>query len=103
MSSGVIDVLFSRKLPAGARRLGELLRSDICCGVYDPFTGLLTAQGGAVVQEGPYAQLTPEQILRIDWLCDNIVGHIPAFDELIDEAKPLVRLQGVLPPEEGAL
>ncbi len=73
------------------------------CGGGIANAGCSSAQGGAVVQEGPYAQLTPEQILRIDWLCDNIVGHIPAFDELIDEAKPLVRLQGVLPPEEGAL
>ena len=102
MSSGVIDVLLSRKLPLGPRQLARLLRSDICCGVYDPFTGPLLAQGGRAVLPREGARLTPEQILRMDWLCDNVVGHIPAFEELIDAAKPLVRLQGVLPGEGQA-
>ena len=31
----------------------------------------------------------------LDWLAENVEGHIPAFDDLIEEAKPLVRLQGI--------
>ena len=31
----------------------------------------------------------------MDWLAENVEGHIPAFDDLIEEAKPLVRLQGI--------
>lgn len=40
-------------------------------------------------------QMEPEEILRMDWLAENVEGHIPAFYDLIEEAKPLVRLQGI--------
>ena len=31
----------------------------------------------------------------MDWLVDNVVGGFPALDELKDEAKALVELQGI--------
>ena len=31
----------------------------------------------------------------MDWLNDNIVGTIPAMDDLVEEAKPIVQVQGV--------
>ncbi len=30
----------------------------------------------------------------MNWLTENVVGQIPAFDELTEEARSLVRLQG---------
>ena len=45
-----------------------------------------------------------EEILKMNWLCDRIDGSLPAFDELLDVAKPTVRRLGVdresIPPEE---
>ena len=51
---------------------------------------------------------TPEQILHMDWLCDNVVGYIPKFEELLPVSQPLVRELGIyrdqIPPErEGAI
>lgn len=49
---------------------------------------------------------TPEQILHMDWLCDAVEGHLPEFDELIDCARPMYRMQGIhrdrLPAEKEA-
>ena len=30
----------------------------------------------------------------MNWLTENVVGQIPEFDELTEEARSLVRLQG---------
>ena len=49
---------------------------------------------------------TPEQILHMDWLCDAVEGHLPEFDELMDCARPMYRMQGIhrdrLPAEKEA-
>ena len=44
----------------------------------------------------------------MDWLCENVDGKIPDFEELVDKSKPLVRLLGIyrdqLPPvKEGPI
>ena len=31
----------------------------------------------------------------MDWLVENVVGQIPEFEELTEEAQTLVQLQGV--------
>lgn len=98
MGSGVADILCTRTLPSGTRRLVDLLKADICAGTFNPFSGELYAQGG-LVQGSADAPLTPEQILKMDWLAENVVGKIPSYGELIDEAKPMVNLQGVLKEE----
>ena len=47
---------------------------------------------------------SPEEIMTMDWLCDNVEGSIPGYDELIPPARELVRLLGVyrdsIPPEK---
>ena len=40
-------------------------------------------------------RMTPAEILCMDYLVDNIVGSFPAEEELIETARPLVRLQGI--------
>lgn len=100
MSTGVVDVITSRSLPLGTLRLVDLLRKTIVQRDFDPFRGVLYAQGGVCVQPQEHACLTPEQIITMDWLAENVVGEIPTFDSLIDAAKPLVSLQGVGPAEK---
>lgn len=39
--------------------------------------------------------LTAEEIISMDWLAENVVGVIPEFKDLTQEAQTLVRLQGV--------
>lgn len=94
MSAGVIDVVCSRNLPIGTQRLIELLKTTIMNGEFNPFTGVLYSQDG-VVQPNENHSLTPEEIVNMDWLAENVVGHIPAMDELLDSAIPVVMQQGI--------
>ena len=105
MNSGVMDVLLSRELPHDVRHLANILRSGIIAGSIDPFACYITAQNGTVMNEGRTG-FTPEQILHMDWLCDAVEGHLLEFDELMDCARPMYRMQGIhrdrLPAEKEA-
>ena len=104
MNSGVIDMHFSPDLPEGVRSLGEILRQGIRSGTIQPFQRLIRAQDGTVMNDGS-RNLTMEEILKMDWLCDRVDGSLPAFDQLLPVAKPTVRRLGVardsIPPEEA--
>ena len=94
MSSGMIDVICSKKLPAGTLRLIELLKKDICEGTFKPFSGVIYSQDGQIHNVMP-EEITAEEIVAMDWLNDNVVGSIPTMEELEEEAKPIVQVQGV--------
>ena len=94
LSAGVVDVICSRSLPAGTEKLFSLLYQAVSSGALHPFSGRLTAQN-RVIQDDPAACLNPIDIITMDWLCENVRGHIPTLDELIPSARPMVRLQGV--------
>ena len=94
MSAGIVDVICSGSLPRGTERLIELLKKTICQGEFNPFSGALYSQNG-VIQEEKEKTLTPEKIITMDWLCDNVIGRIPKMSELTDHAKPVVLEQGI--------
>lgn len=94
MSSGVADVICSQNLPIGTKRLVELLKKTICTGEFNPFSGILYSQNG-IVQDHPYGTLSPEAIVEMDWLAENIIGSIPKEDELKEHSKPVVEQQGL--------
>lgn len=100
MSAGVIDVILSKNLPEGTKRLVQLLKNDICSGEFNPFSGLLCDQEG-VIRHEEETPMDPEEIITMNWLVDNVVGHIPSINELTDEAKQIVALQGVKKTETG--
>ena len=39
--------------------------------------------------------LKPDAIITMDWLAENIVGSVPEFGELTEEAQKLVQLQDI--------
>lgn len=94
MSSGVIDMLFSRELPQGVRHLADILRAGIVSGAVDPFRCNIIAQSGEQKNEGMHG-FTPEQLLHMDWLCANVDGFLPEYDQLTEEARPMYRMQGI--------
>jgi len=107
ISSGVIDVELSDNLPEGLLHLAKLLRDGLRNGTLDPFCRKLVAQDGRVINDGTRT-LSPEELLHMDWLCENVEGSIPSFDEIAPFAKDIVRELGVyrdsIPMEkEGAL
>lgn len=94
MSAGVVDVICSQNLPIGTKRLVELLRDTISSGQFNPFSGVLYSQTGTV-QSDPGRCLTPEEIVTMDWLAENVIGSIPKEEELKEQSKPVVSQQGI--------
>ena len=101
MSEGVVDVVFSKHLPIGQKRLSGLLKTAICTEAFNPFSGILYAQNGAVTED-PEGSLSPEEIMTMDWLAENVIGSIPDSGELKEQAAPVVEQQGVK-KKEGQL
>ncbi len=105
MDSGVIDIELSDRLPAGIRSLAQQLRQDMVSKTIDPFFRPIIAQDGSVKNDGT-RRFTPEELLKMDWLCENINGSIPNFCELLPQSQPLVRKLGIyrdeIPPEKEA-
>ena len=94
MDTGVIDVKLSDKLPHGVRILAEMLRKGLQDGTLDPFRRPIVAQDGSVKNDGSHT-FTPDEILHMDWLCENVEGAIPKFDEILPMSQPMVRALGV--------
>ena len=94
MSAGVIDVICSRNLPIGTKRLIELLKKTIMNGEFNLFSGVLYSQDG-IVQPDPNHVLSPDELINMDWLAENVIGHIPSKDELLESAIPVYLQQGI--------
>lgn len=103
MNSGVVDMQLSPDLPEGVRALAEILRDGIRGGTILPFQRVVRAQDGTVMNDGS-RNLTMEEILKMNWLCDRVDGRLPAYEELLPVARATVRRLGVdrenIPPEE---
>ncbi len=94
LSSGMIDLICSNHVPSGTQQLAELVKREISSGQFHPFSGEIHSQDGAL--RNPKDTVMPEQqIGSMDWLVDNVEGMFPPYDVMTDEAKRIVKLQGV--------
>lgn len=100
ISSGMIDVICSAKIPPRTRQLVSLLKQAVSDGVFHPFSGEITSQDGTRHSSDENG-ITPKEIVTMDWLVDNIEGKIPTIKELKENAKPVVRAQGVSKAKDG--
>lgn len=94
MSAGVIDLVYSNHVPVGVKRLAEHVEYDISVGDVYPFFGEIYAQDGTL-KNNTGESMSPEDIMKMDYLVENIVGEIPGIDVLNEKAKPVVELKGV--------
>ena len=94
LSAEVIDVIYSQNLPIGTQKLLTMLKRAIAKGEYHPFSGVLYSQTG-MIQADPEKTLSPEEIITMDWLADNVVGAIPKPRELKEQAKSVTLQSGV--------
>ena len=94
MDSGVIGVNLSDKLPEGVHQMAKLLEKGLQNSVLDPFLRKIVAQDGTVKNDGTQ-RFTPEQLLRMDWLCSNVTGSIPPFEEILPVSQNMVRELGL--------
>ena len=94
MDSGVIGLTLSDKLPEGVRQMAKLLQRSMKDGTLDPFFRRIVAQDGSVKNDGSRT-FTPEQLLKMDWLCDNVMGTIPEYSRILPQSRAMVRELGV--------
>ena len=94
MDSGVIGLSLSDKLPEGVRRMAKLLQRNMADSSLDPFFRRIVSQDGTLRNDGS-GTFTPSQILHMDWLCDNIIGSIPSFKEILPISEAMVRELGI--------
>ena len=91
MSGGVIDIELSEVVPEGVQQLAGILRDGIKAGSIHPFHGTLVDQEGKVrLKRG--VMPTPEEIMRMNWLAENVIGRIPVVDELMPMARETTEL-----------
>ena len=91
-----MELFCSKKLPDGTRKLADFLRQGICSGICKPFYGPLCRQDGQVIHKEGHS-LSPEQIVNMDWLVDNVIGELPDYEQLTEEGKSTVDMVGVEP------
>ena len=103
MDTGVIDVQLSPTLPDGVHSLADILKNGISRGAVSPFSTRITDQHGMLRCDGEH-ELSAEEIMKMDWFCDNVDGELPSFESLLPKSQSLVRLLGVYrkysPPEK---
>ena len=103
MDSGVISLKLSDKLPAGVRQMADILAEGLRNGTIDPFYRKITNQAGQIVNDGT-RHFSPEELLKMDWLCSNVIGSIPPFEDILPMSRRMVRELGVyrdtIPPEK---
>ncbi len=100
LSAGVVDLIYSRKIPEGTKKLLHVIKNEIINNEFSPFQDEIKAQGGVLKNENGYRML-PEEIMKMNWLAENVEGEIPEFDDLREEAKSIVSLKGVSEVEEA--
>jgi len=94
MQSGVVDISYSPSIPRGVMQLANLLKTEISVGRLELFNRYIKTADGVIINDGGRV-LSAEEILHMDWLCENVSGKIPEYDELLPMAKPMARLLGV--------
>ena len=101
MSSGAIDVACSSRLPSGTQKLVKLVQDQMTKGAFEPFSGVIYGQDGKCKVE-PNQTLTAEEIIRADWLPDNVVGRLPEVSELQEQYRAFAKWHSFKRPEETA-
>lgn len=97
ISSDIIDLIVSPRLPAGIRTLVDVMRKEIFTEQYHVFRDEITLQDGSVIGEMG-SSLSPEQVITMEWYVENVVGDLPNIENLTEEAKELLEAQkGLLP------
>lgn len=95
LSAGVVELRCSDELPPSVKKLASALQAGICSGLCEPFRGpIYTQTGQRLVEEG--RGLTPEQIIGMDYLAENVEGRIPDYDELTEVGKATADMMGVV-------
>lgn len=102
LNTGVVRIKLGETLPEGQVLLAHYLENGITSGELDPFLCKIEDNRGNMISDGTMP-FTSEEVMKMNWLCSNIEGTIPSYDELLPISRNLVRLLGIyretIPPE----
>ena len=93
MSGGIVDLIVSEKLPQGIRTLTDLMRREIIAHQFHPFGGVVRMQNGKQAGRAD-GTLSPEEIINMDMLAENVIGTVPDADDLNPEAVKILTIRG---------
>ncbi len=96
MDSGVIDVMFSRELPEGVGVLARMLKEELRSGKLDPFARRIMDQQGTIRNDGK-GTFTPMELLEMDWLCENVEGSFPLYENVLPVSRTMIDCLGIGP------
>ena len=102
ISSGLIDVIVSKSVPARSVQLMEMVKKQIVNESFQIFSGDIRDQHNVLRTPGG-VPLSPPQIVRMDWLAANVVGRLPEPEELNEGAAQIMKAQEIFPEKGGAL
>ena len=94
LNSGVVSIQLSELLPPGVYSLANMLIRGIASGLIHPFQTKITDQNGILRNDGS-EDLSSAALMDMNWLCDNVEGRIPDYEELIPESRDTVRMIGL--------
>ncbi len=98
ISSGIIDLIMSDELPSGIRTLTNMVRGEMYMDYFHPFWGTFLTQDKTTAGQ-PDQALPAEEIIRMDYLADGVIGSIPRREELNADAREVIELQRNLTPD----
>lgn len=93
ISSGMIDMIVSQSVPPQTLKLIEVVKKHIINNEFLIFSGDLYDQDHVLRNTSNHI-MSANEIMNMDWLVDNVVGTIPKMEELDEEAKAVVEMQG---------
>ena len=91
---GVVDIEYAPALPLPSRRYADFFRSSIISGAGKPFLTPFYTQSGEVIGARQH-ELNLEQIIRMDFLVDNVIGDIPGYEDLTVIGQKTVDMVGI--------
>lgn len=98
----MVGFRWTDRIPEGTKALANLLKEDFKQGTLAPFLRKSVSQDTMVRNDGTKA-FTAEDVLHMDWLCDNMHGSIPDFEILTAKCQAITRPQGIyrdrIPPQ----
>lgn len=98
-SAGVLDFIMSDKVPRETQRLVTTVKDAMCYDRIRPFEGEIRSQD-FMVQNQEGQRMGTEQIIKMNWLADNVIGTIPKAGDMKEHAKEIVELKGVRKDEK---
>ena len=94
ISAGVVDISVSEQVSYYTRKLLGILKHGLKRGSIEPFAGEIHSQH-RLIQGKDAKVLSDDEIIRMNWLNDNVIGSIPQKESLDEDTKDIVDVSGV--------